>query len=260
VSGDGKRLVTGSDGPTAILWDAVTGKKLRTFRGDADRVWHVALSRDGQHVIIAPAEPRGAKVIVWDAVGGKQILVLPGHESQINCLALSGDGNLVLTGADDKTAILWEVDGGKKLHTLLHDSYGVVSVALSRDGTRVATAARDFSATLWDGVSGKRLQTIQANVTKVVLSDDGKRLWTACPDGTTRLWDAATGQERCRLINLEGGKDWLVVTPDGLFDGSPGAWRFVAYRVPGTLKLIDDEATRRRFHRPGLLAQVWKGD
>ncbi len=60
--------------------------------------------------------------------------------------------------------------------------------------------------------------------------------------------------------SLGAGKDWLVVTPDGFFDGSPGAWRFVAYRVPGTLKLLDDDATRRRFHRPGLLAQVWKGE
>src|SRR5205823_1813126 len=141
-------------------------EKLRSFRADADRVWHVALSRDGRQLVTAPAAPRGAKVSVWDAVGGKPILTLPGHESQINCLALSGDGNLILTGADDKSAILWEVDGGKKLHTFLHDAYGVVSVALSRDGKLAATVASDFSATLWDGVSGKKLQTIQANVTK----------------------------------------------------------------------------------------------
>jgi hypothetical protein len=60
--------------------------------------------------------------------------------------------------------------------------------------------------------------------------------------------------------SLDAGKDWLVVTPAGFFDGSPGACRLVSYRVPGTLKLVDDDATRRRFHRPGLLAQVWKGE
>lgn len=70
----------------------------------------------------------------------------------------------------------------------------------------------------------------------------------------------ATGKELCRLYSFDAGKDWLVVTPEGSFDGSPGAWRFVAYRVPGTLKLLDDDATRRRGYRPGLLAQVWKGD
>ncbi len=93
----------------------------------------------------------------------------------------------------------------------------------------------------------------------MAISGDGKQLWTASGDGTTRLWDLATGNERCRLYSFDAGKDWLVVTPKGLFDGSPDVWRLVAYRMPGTLTLIEDDATRRRFHRPGLLTQVWKG-
>ena len=44
------------------------------------------------------------------------------------------------------------------------------------------------------------------------------------------------------LYILDGGKDWLVVTPGGFFDGSPGTWRFVAYRDVATRKLVDDDA------------------
>ena len=57
---------------------------------------------------------------------------------------------------------------------------------------------------------------------------------------------------------ISHANDWLVVTPEGFFDGSSGAWRFVAYRVPGTLKVLDDDAKRKQFHRPGLLAVVFK--
>jgi len=71
--------------------------------------------------------------------------------------------------------------------------------------------------------------------------------------------DAVKGKERCRLYSFDAGKAWLVVTPEGLFDDSEGAWQFVTYRVPGTLRLVDDDATRRRFHRSGLLAKVWQG-
>jgi hypothetical protein len=56
------------------------------------------------------------------------------------------------------------------------------------------------------------------------------------------------------LYSLDAGQHRLVVTPDGLFDGS--AWKFVTYRTRGTLKLLDDDETRRRFHRPGLLGQL----
>jgi hypothetical protein len=83
-------------------------------------------------------------------------------------------------------------------------------------------------------------------------------VWTASTDGCARLWDPVTGKERCRLLNLDAGKNWLVVTPEGFFDGSEDAWKCVTYRVSGTVKLIDDDATRRRFHRKGLLAEICK--
>jgi hypothetical protein len=37
----------------------------------------------------------------------------------------------------------------------------------------------------------------------------------------------------CSLVSLDGGKDWLVVSPDGFFDGSKGGWRYVSYRRAG---------------------------
>src|SRR5262249_1472860 len=174
----------------------------------------------------------------------------------------SGDGKRVVTGSFDSTAILWDAASGKRLQTFTGHTNAVMSVALSGDGKRVVTGSQDKTAVLWDAVSGKKLQTFQGHtalVMGVALSGDGKHLWTASYDGTTRLWDPATGKERCRLYSLDAGKDWLVVTPGGFFDGSPGTWRFVAYRDVATRKLVDDDATRRRFHRPGLLAQVWKG-
>jgi hypothetical protein len=60
-----------------------------------------------------------------------------------------------------------------------------------------------------------------------------------------------TGQQGCSLINLDGGKDWLVVSPDGFFDDSKGGWRYVSYRRAGTLELVDNQATLQRFYRPG---------
>jgi hypothetical protein len=52
----------------------------------------------------------------------------------------------------------------------------------------------------------------------------------------------------------------LVVTPDGYFDGSAGAWAYVAFREEGTLTLRKDDATRKQFHRAGLLGKVMKGN
>jgi WD40 repeat protein len=139
----------------------------------------------------------------------------------------------------------------------------VSSLALSGDSKRLVTGSWDGTAILWEAASGKKLQTFPVRggyVESVALSADGRQLWTTSNDCTTRLWDTATGKERLRLYTFDAGKDWLVVTPDGLFDGTPDVWCIVAYRVPDTLKLLEDDTTRRRFHRPGLLAKVWKGE
>jgi hypothetical protein len=63
----------------------------------------------------------------------------------------------------------------------------------------------------------------------------------------------------CSLISLDGGKDWLVVSPDGFFEGSEGGWRYVSYRRASTLELVDDDATLKRLYRPGLMGLLLKG-
>src|SRR5207253_2040525 len=114
---DGKKVVTGYYGPTAILWDAAAGKPLQFLQGH----------RTGVHV--------GAD-----------------HDGKITSVAISADGKKVVTGSFDKTAILWDAVTGKKLQTI--ESYGVVhSVALSADGKHVATGSH-HAAILWDAATG----------------------------------------------------------------------------------------------------------
>src|SRR5262249_53080306 len=92
----------------------------------------------------------------------------------------------------------------------------------------------------------------------VAMTPDGKRLFTAAGDGTTRIWDAGTGEEIVRLVSLNSGKDWLVMAPDGRFDGSPAALALAKVRVDGRFKLEPIGKAGKELHRPGLLAEVLK--
>lgn len=259
LSGDGRRVLTGSSDQTAILWDAVSGTKLRTFQGHTAGVTSVALSGDGRRALTGSHD---GSAIVWGAVGGGQLQTLRGHRTTVDSVALSGDGRLALTGSSDRTAILWDATAGAKLHTFRGHTSFVGSVALSGDGRLALTGSWDKTAVLWDTVSGAKLQTLQGHtdsIASVALSGDSRRILTA-GDGTARLWDAVAGKELCQLISLDAGKDWLVVTPEGYFDGSPNAARFVSYRIAGTLEFVPLERYRKQFDRPGLLALVMKGE
>lgn len=86
----------------------------------------------------------------------------------------------------------------------------------------------------------------------------GRMLLSTAGDGTIRLWDVATGEELASLILMDGD-DWLVSTPDGLFDGSPGGREKVGYRITG-LDVVRVDRFFQDFYRPGLLASIWKGE
>jgi WD40 repeat protein len=192
-----------------------------------------------------------------------ELVVQSGHTSILTSVSLSGDGRFLATGSRDNTAILWDTATGQKLRTFTGHSHDVTSVSLSSDGRRLATGSSDGTAIVWDAATGQKLRTFtghSSSVESVSLSSDGRRLVTGSSDGTTRLWDADTGRELCALLSLDAGQDWLVVTPDGYFDGSPNAAKFLSYRIAGTLEFVPLENYRKEFERPGLLAKILKGE
>ena len=192
LSRDGKYVVTGSNDRTAILWDAVSGKKIHTFQ--TGPLYCVALSGDGQRVFTGSNDETG---ILWEAASGKKIQTFQGHTRLLRAV-LSGDGQRVLTGSIDTTAILWEAASGKKIHTFLGHAGPVQSVALSRDGNYVVTGSSDLTAISWDAISGKKIHTFQGHtgpVYGVALSGDGKLVLTGSEDGTAILWEAASGKK-----------------------------------------------------------------
>ena len=83
--------------------------------------------------------------------------------------------------------------------------------------------------------------------------------WTA----PARLWSVAAngGEELAQLISIDAGKDWLVVTPDGVFDGSENARKkYVRFRDPkDPMKVVPPEQGFADYYHPNLLADILAG-
>ena len=136
------------------------------------------------------------------------------------------------------------------------------SVAFSPDGRRALSGSTDHTAILWDAETGAIFRALAghtADVYSVAFSPDGRRALTASWDSTPRLWDLATGEELARLISLDHGQDWVVVTPEGLFDGSTGGRQKVMYRIGGALNVVPVDRFFQDYYRPGLLAETFRG-
>jgi len=69
-----------------------------------------------------------------------------------------------------------------------------------------------------------------------------------------------TGEQAATLVSTTDTRDWLVTTPDGLFDGSPAAWQQIVWRFnQDTRSVAPVEAFFNEFFYPDLLADVFAG-
>ncbi len=76
VSPDGRFIVSGSGDRTVKVWEAATGRLLRSLEGHKDDMTAVAVSPDGRF-IVSGSDDRTVKV--WEAKTGRLLRSLEGH-------------------------------------------------------------------------------------------------------------------------------------------------------------------------------------
>ena len=220
-SPDGKRIATGSQDQTTMVWDAAKGQELLALKGHTAAVLSVAFSPDGRHIATGAcgwfdAGPGEAKV--WDAKNGQELLTLKGHKGGVRGVAFSPDGRRIATGGTDRTARVCDAGTGRELLALKGHIDWVSSVAFSPDGRRIATGSHDQTAKVWDAETGQELFPLTGHtdrVRSVAFSPDGQRIVTGSDDRTAKVWDAETGQELLALKEHTNMVWRVAFSPDG---------------------------------------------
>ena len=169
------------------------------------------------------------------------------------------DVKLEVTGQ----VVFWDAATGAEAGAIKGHGKGVTSVVFSRDGKRIATGSTDNTIKIWDAASKTELRTLvghTSNVESMDFSPDGKLLASASEDGGTILWDAETGEQLLTLVSLDDGGEWMVVTPQGLFDGTPQSWNQILWRYNNdTFNVAPVELYFNEFYHPGLLSDIFAG-
>jgi WD40 repeat protein len=235
-SADGTLLACGEGQGAARLWEAKTGRLLRTCK------------------------PRGAQSATAAGEPSRRFLT---------SLALTPDGRTLVTNAAspgaffDEPVRFWDTQTGELKKEFADKGHGAQPIALSPDGSILAAGGKTVK--LWDMRTGKLIRELFGHLKttqSLTFSADGRLLVSGGSYGTTNAWEVATGRHLVTLFTFPTSqKDtayggWLAYHPDGFYDGSPGVERYLAWRVGD--ELHTPESIGVQLHRPDRIASTLK--
>ncbi|MDD5491431.1 MAG: WD40 repeat domain-containing protein [bacterium] len=194
-SPDGKQIISGGGDGLVKIWDAATGKLLKTLKDHKASINSVVISPDGMIIASAggnsfqPSDPGDFSIRLWNAASGKLLAVLRGHSWNVRTLSFSPDGKFLASGGFDNSIRLWDIASRKELKVLREQEGGVSGVAFSPDGKLLASCGNTIK--LWAIADGKVIQEISGHtdfVTAIAFSPDGKTLASGSMDGSIKIW------------------------------------------------------------------------
>ncbi|MFN5169963.1 MAG: caspase family protein [Cyclobacteriaceae bacterium] len=152
-------VVTSSTDGTAKLWDAGSGRLLKSFIGHSAAVVSAEFSPDGKKIVTASADN---SVKIWDIETGESLITIPNTNS---CASFSPDGKRVVT-ASARAAQVWDATNGELVFNLESHVQHITSAKFNSTGNLFLTTSSDGTAKVWDSRNGNLLSTLMADSTR----------------------------------------------------------------------------------------------
>ena len=211
---DSRFVFSGSRDATLKIWDAATGKEIRSFKGIKEEINSLAVSPDGMYVLTGDAG-YDKNVRLWEIATGKMIRSFNGFRYRINSVAISPDGQLVIA-CSDKQIKVWKLESGDEALTLDGHTGDVKCLAVTANNRFLISGGDDKLIKVWDLTSGKNLHTFEGHtggIYSLALSPDGKFVISVSPNDLARIWDLASGSQ-AKEFDCNGALS-LDISPDG---------------------------------------------
>ncbi|RUO38907.1 hypothetical protein CWE15_10410 [Aliidiomarina taiwanensis] len=181
---------------TLVLWDTQSGDALGAWRNDDSFILDVAVSNQGQHIVLARND---GVVLLFEPATGRRVEFRV-HTDKVNKVDISANGQYVLSGGNDHQAILWQTDPVQVRHVF--PLTGRVTELTLGPAGRYALVASATQAEIRNLVTGDVQQTLdlgarQKVFTTATFSPQAELLLTGTASRLVEVWSVASGKRLC---------------------------------------------------------------
>ncbi|MBU0488518.1 MAG: WD40 repeat domain-containing protein [Bacteroidetes bacterium] len=256
ISGDANGSDIWGTKNTCRLWDSNSGELRNEHKGN-DASW----SPNGNYYSIYNEEAE--KVILMDGKTGDSLQCIENYKYE-KIPEWHKEGNKIFALDHDrafnnwaKTAIIWDIITGKQIDRMEIISDSSLNNMKFPSEKNTLDLNNTNSLDIFNTVTGKKIRTISLGSydmydisykTKKVLDPRNCRF---------RMIDMESGYELLTISFIDTS-DYVIVTPDGYFDGTPNGIKQLYY-VQG-LEIIPIEKYYDKYYRPDLWRRVMTGE
>ncbi len=199
------------------------------------------------------------KIGVWNVQTGEKLMdLVHKNEGYHRSFSITNDGKLVIVIDENKEAI-YDVQAKSLIGSKdLTSSYGFAKGFWNQDNTKFAITGEGRGVRMVDK-NYKQLIETKPNgkgISEVLFTQNSNVFFTVEGDQIS-ITETATGKLLGTYYSFKDSKDWLLVTPDGRYDGSPDAFKRLYY-LKG-VEVVSLDALFEKFYTPGLYAMLING-
>jgi Planctomycete cytochrome C/WD domain, G-beta repeat len=237
-SQDGKLLVAGGGTPAQFgevqIWDAKSGKLLRSARVSGDTVFGASLAPDDSKIAVGGTDN---SVHVIETASGKELYKISNHENWVLATVFGIDSKRFVSASGDRAAKLIDAASGAFLENvnLLRGELDAIARHPKKDVVVIGGAERIPYIYLLDRPRNmkiaddstlvRKLERQDGAITALDWSPDGTRIAVAGAAPEVNLYDPETGEKKASCKGHEAGIYAVAFSPDstklatGGFDG-----------------------------------------
>ncbi len=195
ASRDGDTLASFGRERSVFLWDAKTGRQIRTLPIERGRFRAIAFSPTDDVLVSGASD---GVIRVWSTQTGQEILPPIKHGPPVLFVRVSPDGKRALSAGESGAVRVWDLATGELVEAIPSGKSDIADVRFGPHGETLAVATRDGVVRLWDIQTRETLQRFEPNAEadRIALSDDGATLAVSTYGGALRIWSAAAGELR----------------------------------------------------------------